>query len=139
MCGCEAHHTPGKPCTCTCAPYLHRAPADVAIQQGSPQWQARFPLPDEDPVPPRWARLLGLSFHSDDDSILVRHLYGNQVNHEDRYVSDEVVLSFTAWSWALGLEYENHEIDPRREVWWRGVTLRVGPFSLTASRDKGKF
>lgn len=141
MCGCEAHHTKGAGCTCPCPPRHHADPADVALTQQMPWWLSRFGVPEDEPVPPRWARRLGLQFHSDDDSILVRHFYGNQVSNRKAgtYVSDEVVLSYTSFSWALGVEYENQEIDPQREVWWRGLTLRVGPFSLTASRDKGKF
>lgn len=131
MCGCEAHHTVGKPCTCTCAPAHH-----VAIQQGSPEYQARFGPPEEDPVPPRWARVLGLEHHSDDDSILVNTFYSRQVNTPTGYVADEVVLSHQWWAWALGIEFERPDSDLHQHQ-WTGVTLRLGPFSLTASRQRG--
>lgn len=152
MCGCEAHHTKARLCTCECSPRDHADPIDV-LKQRQDVMQGREPEPGRGPlyppgyVPPTdeeqglsgWASALGLSFHSDDDSILVRHFYDHHRSMPDgRYTNDEVVLSYTSFSWALSVEYENQQIDPRRQVWWRGLTLRLGPFSLTASREKGK-
>lgn len=95
-------------------------------------------IDEEDPVPPWWARLLGLDFHSDDPDILQRHFYDRQTNVSEGYICNEVVLSFTKHSWGFGVEAEYTDLSGyRREAWWRGVTLRFGPFSLTASRQKG--
>ena len=145
MCGCEAHHSPGAACTCPCPPETHQQPSDVALQQQMPTWKERwgaFVQPEEEEEPKKWwERLLPFMHQSDDGpDVLQKWLYDSHKNLPDRcFRTDEVVLSFTIHSWGLGLEAENVDLSHYREPSaWRGVTLRIGPFSVTASRQRGR-
>lgn len=134
MCGCEAHHTAGAVCTCICPPSSHASPSDVALQNAI-RGQA---VPDEEPLP-LIARLLRLDRHGDDPDLYVRYLYGNQVNQDAGYVADEVVLTLSKNSWALGVEFEHSDLSGYKKAsWWRGLSLRIGPFTLTASRQQAE-
>lgn len=150
MCGCEAHHTKGKPCTCICPPRDHADAIDV-LKQRSDVLSGREPVPGggallpggrvppPEPEPePRWLERFGFS-PADDGETLQRYLWSDQTNLPDGYLVNEVVVSFTGWSWGLGLEAEHLDLSGyRKDEWWRGATLRVGPFSLTASRHRSE-
>lgn len=87
---------------------------------------------------PAGLRALGLQPHSDDPDLHQRWLYSKQTNTVEGYVADEIVLSHTWREWALGIEISNVDLSSyQKDSWWRGVSLRVGPFSLAIARQKG--
>lgn len=95
---------------------------------------------DEVEEPPNpWLKVLPfMEQHSDDPDVLVRSLYTRQTNLDDGYLVHEVMLTFTTHHMGLGPEWQNLDTSGyQRRGYWRGLSFHLGPFSLTASRERG--